>query len=956
LPKLHSPFNRLATTLDGDVHDDLARRRLAAQDASPYRVVPAALAEPRHEADCERVEARAGERGRAGRARGGGTGLAGQCVGEGLVVDTSRHMDAILDIDPEAATARVQPGVTAARLNAALAPHGLVFGPDPSTANRATLGGMLGNNAWGPHAPVDGTTRDQVIAIRAVLAGGTARALGPGADAAEADRARRGALARLLADHADAVRDAWPPRSTGLCSNTGYPLHCLLEGGLGEAGEASPNEAVLFAGAEGTLGLVTEITLRLRALRRERRLLCPHFDELSSALRAVRPALAAGACAVELLDDHVLGLTRDHPEQADNRFWITGRPAAVLLIEFADGAEPGNLAPRLLAAGASAVPEVTGPDIERTWALRRAGLGLLMGHTAARRPVTGFEDTAVPVERLPGYIGAVDRLMADEGVGCVHYGSVSMGLVHLRPLLDLATSEDRARYRRLLDRLAALVVAHDGVWATKHGVGRLRAPWLQRVLGDEAVAAMRAVKALYDPDTRFNPGKIVDPPDPLEDLRATAGAGTALPVTGLEWSDDRGLAAAAGRCQGAGACRKPVTEGGMCPSYQATREEMHSTRGRANLFQQAIDAADPAAELGGADLHAAMALCLSCKACRQECPASVDMARLKAEHQYQYGRRHGFPLTARAIGAFARLSALAARAPRLANALGRSRGLQRLAGLAGPPPALADAPLTKWLAARTPAPATPRGSVILALDPHTLFYEPQVGRAAVTLIEGLGFTVLTTACVSTGRPAISQGRLGRARDELRHWLRAVEATGPGNATVIGLEPSELLTLRDEAPFLVGAAWESRARAVARRALLFEEWLTAQSDALQEAGAGRNDPAGPVAVHVHCHAKAQRVSEAVLKCLRLLPGAEVSLLPGGCCGMAGAFGHQRSTAAVSRQIAELALAPAIRELAPATTIAAHGTSCRQQIARVTDRRARHPAEIVARALGVAPDTE
>lgn len=947
-----APFDRLAMELEGDVYEDRLHRRLVAQDASPYRQLPRALVEPRHEGDCERLVAFARERELPLIPRGGGTSLAGQCVGSGVVVDTSRHMNLILEIDATGRWARVEPGVTAAQINAAAYKHGLQFGPDPSTANRATLGGMLGNNAWGPHAAVDGTTRDQVIALRAVLADGVTRAIGgDGPDDDSAPR-RRDALRELIDTHAALLRERMPAPGSGLCSNNGYPLHHLLAGAPWNGAGPAFNEAVLFAGAEGTLGLVTEITLRLRPLRRERLLLCPHFDDLRNALRAVRPALDAGACAVELLDDRLLALTRDHPGQAANRFWLSGNPRAVLIVEFADGCAPGDLARRLAAAGARAVPVVEGGDVERAWALRRSGLGLLMGLGGERRPVSGFEDTSVPVDRLPGYIDAATRLFAEEGVDCVHYGSVALGLVHLRPLLNLGNADDRARYRRLLDGLAALVVAHGGVWSSKHGDGRLRAPWLERVLGVELTRAMGAVKALYDPDNRFNPGKIVAAPDPVGDLRATAGAGVELPATGLDWSDDRDLAAAAGRCHGAGACRKAVSEGGMCPSYQATREEMHSTRGRANLFQQALDAADPAAELAGSELHEALSLCLACKACRHECPASVDMARLKAEHLHQYGYRHGFGVAARAIGAFATLSALAARMPRLANALGRRPWLQRLAGIDGAPPALARESLDRWLARRVaPANGVGRGTVILALDPHTVYYEPRIGRAAIAVIERLGFRVCPTPCISAGRPAISQGRLQRARRELREWIRTVEHTGPADAPVIGLEPSELLTLRDEAPRLVGAARESRALAAGRRAVLFEEWLAGQGDALTEA-LPQNAPAtGAVAVHVHCHGKAGGVTDAVLRALTALPGAEVELIAAGCCGMAGAFGYRRETAAVSRQVAELALAPAVRALPDDTALIAHGTSCRQQIERVTGRRALHPAEVVASVLGV-----
>ncbi|MDX1610578.1 MAG: FAD-binding oxidoreductase, partial [Halofilum sp. (in: g-proteobacteria)] len=390
-------FARLAAGLDGDVHRDLLHRRLVAQDASPYRRLPAALVEPRDECDCERLVTLAAELGLALIARGGGTSLAGQCVGDGVVVDTARHMNRVLAIDAAAGTARVEPGVTAGQLNAAAAGHGLALGPDPSTANRATIGGMLGNNAWGPHAPADGSMRDQVLGLRAVLADGIAREIGAGGLLDAADRARRGALARLVDHHAAALRERVPGADSGLCSNTGYPLHDLLADRPWVDDGASFNEARLFAGAEGTLGLVTEVTLRLRPLRSERQLLCPHFDDLRSALRAVRPALDAGACAVELVDDRILALTRGHPEQAANRFWLRGEPRAVLIVEFADGAAPGDLPRRLRAAGAGAIPAVEGAGVERVWSLRRAGLGLLMGQRGARRPVSGFEDTAVPL-------------------------------------------------------------------------------------------------------------------------------------------------------------------------------------------------------------------------------------------------------------------------------------------------------------------------------------------------------------------------------------------------------------------------------------------------------------------------------------------------------------------------------------------------------------------------------
>lgn len=928
----------LAAVLDGDVYTDMASRRLVAQDASPYRVLPAALVRPRHAEDCMRLVAWARSEGVALIPRGGGTGLAGQCVGSGVVVDCSRYMDAVVAVGDDTVT--VQPGITAGALNAALAPHGRRFGPDPSTVTRATLGGMVGNNAWGPHAPADGTTRDQVIALEAVLADGRRTHLQATDDPAAgdpADASRRQAIIDAVNAHRDAIAAAFPAPGAGLCSNNGYPLHVLLAGQPWRADGAAFNEAVLFAGAEGTLGLATEITLRTLPPRRDRRVVCPHFTRLADALAAVPGALAAGACAVELLDRHLLGLARGHPGQAENRAWLRGEPEAVLLIEFADGAAPGDVSSWL--GDAYHVADIDGPGVDRVWALRRASLGLLMGEAGARNAVSGLEDTAVPVERLPEYVEAMDRLFAAEGVGAVYYGSVSLGLIHLRPLLDLSDEADRGRYYRLLEGQAETVAHFGGVLSTKHGDGRLRAPWLEGVLGAETMTAMRAVKRACDPDGLFNPGKILDAPDPLADLRAAAPMRP--PATGLDWRAEGGFPAAVRRCQGAGACRQRAADGGMCPSYQATREERHATRGRANLLQQALTADDPAAALAADDLHAALELCLGCKACRHECPARVDMARLKVEALYQRHRARGMPLQARAVARFAAGSAVAGRFPALANRVLASDLVQRWLGLGSAPPALASAAATRALRRHRPAPGA-RGQVVVLLDPHTAWYEPGVGRAVIDVLEALGWSVTLSPPLSLGRPAISQGALDRARREITGVLATVDALAPERTPVIGLEPSELLTLRDEAPDLVDP---QRVRALAKRAWLFEEFLAGPGrDPLQ---AGAVQPGGTLALHVHCHAKAAGVADAACEALALLPDAEVSVLRAGCCGMAGAFGYLYPE--VSRDVAELALAPAVRALPEETTVVAAGTSCRQQIRRVTGRDVLHPAEVFARAI-------
>jgi len=932
----------LADQLDGEVHGDRLHRRLFAQDASPYRVLPAAVVHPRHARDCRRLVRFAREHGLSLIPRGGGTSLAGQCVGAGVVVDTSRHMTAIEWVDPEARRVRVQPGVTASQLNRALAPYGLRFAPDPSTASRATLAGMLGNNAWGPHALVDGTTRDWVRAIDAVGADGAAMRLSGAGGGDDADRRRRDALADLCRRHADGIAaGAGARRGRVPCDNNGYPLHTI--------DADAPNEAALLAGAEGTLALVTAVELGLRAPLPRPRLLCPHFETLTDAMRAVAPARDAGARAVELLDAAVLARTRGHPEQAANRFWLVGEPAAVLLVELDEEQETEAAAEALRAAGASTVAEVGGDDVQRVWSLRRAGLGLLMGTQGPEKAVSGLEDTAVAVDHLADYVAEAEQLFRREAVARVAYGSVGLGLVHWRPWLDLADGADRARYRRLLDGLAALVARYGGAWSTKHGDGRLRAPWLAAIYGEAWLAAMHAVKRLYDPAGVFNPGKIVDPPAPMADLRGGGGDPASTP-RGFDWSGQGGLAAAAGRCHGAGACRQASVDGGMCPTYQATADELHGTRGRAHLFQQAFAAPYPRDTLAGDDLYQALSLCLGCKACQHECPAQVDMARLKAEHLYQRYCRYGMPLSARLAAGFAPLSAAAARVPRLANAIGRQCRVQRWLGLARRPPALAHDPLPRWLRRRRPR-ATPAGErVVLLLDPHTAYYEPSVGRSAVATLEALGYAVVVTRCVSAGRAAISQGALDRARRELADLRSAVdELQDAGDAFVVGLEPSELLTLRDEAPRLVRGAERAGVEAIAGRALLFEELLDGPARPALERVAASAAP-GRVAVHVHCHARALAGVEPVRRALATVAADGVDVITRGCCGMAGAFGYTRATAHVARAVAELELAPAVRGLPASTTLLAHGVSCRQQVRTVTDREPWHPAELCAYAIG------
>lgn len=952
-----APWSRLAAELDGELLEDDITRRLYACDASIYEQLPRAVARPRGRADCEALVEFAARQGVSLIARGAGTSLAGQCVGPGLVVDTARHMDRILEIDVEARTATVEPGVVPTVLNAALAPHGLRFGPYPSTGDRCTLGGMLGNNAWGTHVRRDGTTRDKVVALEAVLSDASAcefRALG---EAALADKIASGGvegdayrdLIFTLTQHLDAVHERFPVPG-GPLNNGGYALDVLAAMQPWNPEGPPLNLAPLFAGSEGTLGLVTRLTVSLDPLPSPARLLCPHYDSVEAALDAVSGAVAAGAAAIELLDAHVLDLGRSHLGQATAPDWVLGRPTAVLVIELTDpdAAALGERARTLAAAldegpGCEACPCFEGPAVESIWALRRAGLGLLMGRPGPRRTVTGLEDASVPVERLTDlWRWARDHAEA-LGLELAAYGPVSVGVLHLRPFMALEEPGDRQAFETLMTELAGKVHALGGYFTAKHGDGRMRGRYLADRFGAQVMRAFAHVKAAFDPRGLFNPGKILDPPPLTSDLRYRPAADADLRPA-LDWSRYQGLVPAARQCHGAGVCLGVAPEV-MCPSYRATREELHGVRGRANLLRQVLSGAGSREELADRRLMQALALCLSCKSCRRECPAAVDVAGLKAEIQDAWHTRYGVPWGKRLLAALPELSALGSRLPGVTNRLLRSAAVHRMLGTdpQRPLPPLATERFSRWWQRRGPA-APPEGPAVgLLIDPLSEFYEPQIPQAAVWVLEHLGYRVLPLGPLSLGRVEISLGLLDRARARVQASIDRIGKECDPALPLIGLEPSELLTLRDELP---GLLTDPRARehcaTVGERAWLWQEFILQAPVALLET----DTPSLEVRVHVHCHERALVGARLALESLERLPGVKPSLLPSGCCGMAGAFGYQRENVEVSRRIGELGPLPKVRDAPARAVVVATGSSCRQQIRLETGRRALHPAELWA----------
>lgn len=969
------------------IHRDELIRRLYANDASMYEELPEAVAFPRGEANLQELVRMAGEQGTHLTARAGGTSLAGQTTGSGIIMDVSRYMTCILELNPEHRQARVQPGVIRDQLNRQAARHGLMFGPDTSTTDRCMLGGMIGNNSSGAYSIKYGTTRQHVQRIRAVLSDGSTAEFRP-LDRQELEAKQQqddleGAIYRgmlqLLHRHREQIQQAYPHPDL-IRRNTGYALDALCEMDPVTPGGRPFNLCELLCGSEGTLAITAEARVNLVPVPRHQVLLIPQFETLDAAMQATVKAVEHQPAAVELLDDHVLQATRGNIEQQKNRFFLEGDPRCLLIIEFkGDDAEElqqraGALRKELQSEQLGyAFPLLDNPErMGRVWALRKAGLGLLMGMPDDAQTPTFVEDTAVPVHNLPGYIRDFQALLRRYGTDCVFYAHASVGELHLRPMLNLKQSDNIATMQQMADEVADLVKTYRGSLSGEHGDGRARSPNIARVLGEETVDLLRRVKRIWDPYNRLNPGKIVDPRPMDEDLRVHPGYQTPRVDTLFKWRREGGFGQALELCNGAGVCRRRAESGGtMCPSYMATLEEKDSTRGRANVFRQ-IFASRQGDGFASSEVREALELCLSCKACKSECPANVDMARMKAEFMHGWHRHHGISLPERFFGDPGHFYALAARFPVLVNAVNHSRpGREVLYQLFGVHrerrlPAFARQTFMSWWRQRhagdrqaaAAISATP--DLVLAVDPFTHYHEPQTGRAAVEVLETLGYSVHCLGPLESGRTQLSKGLLDRARKRVHRNLALLGPYAERGIPVVGLEPSELLTFRDENMDLCEDHELERARTLSHQSRLFEEFLADNPGGadLQKhlAGQGCN-----VHIHTHCHASTLadpgRLHELLKK-----TGAHPVEMQTGCCGMAGSFGYEAGHYRVSMDIGELALFPYIRSMGsgqeenqgPDSTgghdlVCSHGFSCRHQILDGTGRTSLHPTEVLKRFL-------
>ena len=982
---MQDALRSLADAMDGELHYDQLMRTLYATDASVYRQLPLAVALPQSTKDLQALVNFAHRHKTALIPRAAGTSLAGQCVGDGIVVDTGRYMNRILELNVEEGWVRVQPGVIRDELNAFLAPHRLFFGPNTSTANRCMIGGMVGNNSCGTTSIVYGSTREHVLEMDVVLSDGSTATFGPLSEEGFRQKLEGNTLENKVyqhiwetlsqPDHQAEIRREFPRPSIDR-RNTGYAVDLLLRQPPFSASDQPFNFCTLLCGSEGTLALTTSVKLSLVPTPPPHDVvLCAHFNSVHESMQAVLVAMEHHPTACELMDKVILDCTRDNIEQRRNRFFIEGDPAAVLMVEFrADDPQVAQQQARILeqalkGAGLGyAYPVVDGQHTNRVWTLRKAGLGLLSNIKGDKKPVACIEDTAVDIRDLPDYIEEFDRMLDGFGQQAVYYAHAGAGELHLRPMLNLKTAEDQQHFHDITEATARLVKKYGGSLSGEHGDGRVRAPFLPLMVGQRNYELLRQVKQNWDPLNIFNPGKIIDPAPVTDDLRYTAGQQDRELSTFLDWTSDGSMLLAVERCNGSGDCRKLAVSGGtMCPSYRATRNEKDTTRGRANVLREFLTQSPKENPFDHPEIGEALDLCLSCKACKAECPSSVDMATMKAEFQYQYQKVHGTSLRTRAIANLGQLNGLGMTAPWLTNAMLSNSvfggSLKKILGIAPERslPRLSRFSLRRWYQRhyRSLQPKGPtKSKVYFFCDEFTNYNDAEMGRKCLWLLAELGYQVIIPEHAGSGRAHLSKGLLEQARELAEQNVQQIGHLITKETPLLGIEPSAILSFRDEYPRLVRSHLRPEAERIAPHALLLEDFL------LREWSKGHINPnrftdeSARILVHAHCHQKAIEGPDASVHVLGIPENYHPELIPAGCCGMAGSFGYEKEHYDLSMTIGEETLLPAVRQAAENTLIAAPGTSCRHQILDGTGRKAYHPVALLYHALrssrAVLPD--
>jgi FAD/FMN-containing dehydrogenase/Fe-S oxidoreductase len=974
-----SVLKHLKNQLKGELYYDDLMRKLYATDASVYRKLPGAVAIPKDKEDLKLLISFAKANSTSLIPRTAGTSLAGQCVGDGIVVDVSKYFTRILDINETDRTVTVQPGVVRDELNNYLKPFDLFFGPNTSTSNRCMIGGMVGNNSSGTTSIQYGVTRDKVISLKTLLSDGSEAEF----SSLSVEEFHQKLKLKTLEGHIYAtvynelksetvkkeIQDNFPKPQIHR-RNTGYAIDELIKSDMFSNSTSildstsKFNMCKLLAGSEGTLAFTTEITLQLDKLPpTESAMVALHFESIAHCMKAVKPLMQHNLHTCEMMDDSILNLTKHNKTQQDNRKFIEGHPVAILMCElkagtlealnhkikaFLDTVKKLNLS--------YAAPVLRGEDIDKALELRKAGLGLLGNIIGDKKAVACIEDTAVALEDLENYITEFTALMTSYNQNAVYYAHAGAGELHLRPILDLKQSEDVKLFRKITTDVAKLVKKYKGSMSGEHGDGIVRAEFIPFMIGDENYKILKHIKSAFDPDNSFNPGKIVDAYAMDESLRYAVNRNEPEIKTILDFSGSQGILREAEKCNGSGDCRKlPEFGGTMCPSYRATRNEKDTTRARANALREYLTNSEKANKFNHEELKDVFDLCLSCKACASECPSSVDVASLKAEFQYQYQEANGVTLRTKLFAYNNKINAYASRVPRLTNFMFSnaltSLVIKSVGGIAKKRslPLLSTKSLDKEFknTVKHIVKENVTKEIYLFNDEFTNHLDTNIGIDALILLTQLNYKVNIIKHKESGRAMLSKGLLKEAQKMANENVLIFKDVISKNTPLIGIEPSAILTFKDE--YLKLADDKQAAQSIAKHTFIIEEFIQQEIELGNITSDQFTQEAKSIKFHGHCYQKALANQKSSFDLLNLPANYKVTIIPSGCCGMAGSFGYEKEHYDVSMQIGEQTLFPAVRKAPDATVISANGTSCRHQIKDGTGRIAKHPITILKEAL-------
>ena len=969
-------LKQLKKKIEGDVLFDFSTKLQFATDASAYREIPAGVVFPKTKEDLKYLISFAHKHKLPLIPRAAGTSLAGQVVGKGLVVDISKYFNKIIEINEKERWVKVQPGVVLDELNKVVEPMGLFFGPETSTSNRCMIGGMIGNNSCGAHSILFGSTRDHLLEVNALLSNGEEVIFDALTKDAFEDKClingMEGIIYRnikeILGDtaHQQEIRKEYPHPSLER-RNTGYAIDVLLESEPFTAGKPLFNFCKLIAGSEGTLAFITEAKLNLVPLPpKTKGLICVHLNTIEESFKANLIALKFNPDSVELMDKTIMDLARENSTQRKNSFFIEGDPGAILFIEYAKEtkAEIESLAIEIEKAFRAAgygyhFPVLYGADIPKVWAFRKAGLGVLSNIPGDAKPVAVIEDTAVSPEFLPDYMADFNLMLKKYSLECVYYAHIATGELHLRPILNLKDPADVELFHTVALETAKLVKKYHGSLSGEHGDGRLRGEFIPMMIGEKNYELLKQIKQSWDPEHIFNPGKIVDTPPMNTYLRFEPGKKTREFNTIFDFSKDEGFVRSVERCNGSADCRKSHLMGGtMCPSYMATHDEKNTTRARANVLREFMTHSTKRNPLDHKEIYEIMDLCLSCKACKSECPSNVDMAKLKAEFLQHYYDVNGIPLRSWLIAHINSIYRLGSFFPKITNFLmAKSRISPYLMKMLGfttnrKMPLLTGMNLKKSMDEFCGNLGSVKQSgkkVYLFADEFIRFNDTEIGIKAVKLLSLLGYEVVIPRHGLSGRTFLSKGLLRKARKIANKNIGYLKDIISEETPLVGLEPSAILSFRDEYPELVKATLREDAKRISKHTLLIEEFIVNEFLNGNIPVEAFTNEAASILLHGHCQQRAVASIDATMKMLSIPAHYQVKDIKAGCCGMAGAFGYEKEHYEISMKVGGLVLFPTVKEASAETIIAASGTSCRHQIKDGTGRVALHPIEILYEAL-------